>query len=208
VPGPVGGDHRHVDGVQHGVGEPLAGLGLGRQLGGDAGLPAPFEQGEDHPGQVLEAGDLLAGQLPGHRVEDTQGAQRVSLRRDQRRRGVEPHVGEHPGDPGVVAVGGVGAGVADVDELPLPQPPVAHRVGAGGVTTGETRGGELALTVLVDQVEGRGGDSGDHRGDPDDRLQFVVGGCVEHAVLVQRGQALLLVSAQHPFLSARRVQPS
>jgi hypothetical protein len=50
--------------------------------------------------------------------------------------------------------------------------------------------------MLVDQVERCGGHLGDHRGDPHHRFQLVVGRRVEHAVLVQSRQALLLVSAQ------------
>jgi hypothetical protein len=81
------------------------------------------------------------------------------------------------------------ARVVDLHEVARAEVHGAHRVLAARVTALEADRGELALPVLVDQVEGGGRHVGHDRGDPDHGGELVVGGRVEHRVFVQGGQA-------------------
>jgi hypothetical protein len=189
----VGGHHAHVDRLQDSLDEPGVPFPVGREHLQRAGLPAPLEERHDDARQVEQPAYLLGPQHLHLVVEDAQRAQRVPRGGDQRRRSVEPDVGEPAGHPRVVPVERVGGGVGHVDEPAGAELDGAHGVGPRRVATLEAHRGELALAGLVDQVERRGRHPGDHRGHPDDGLELVVGGRVHQPVLVQGREASRLV---------------
>ena len=162
------------------------GFGLAR---GDAA--AQFELRHHRAGERREARALRVAQPrgPRHGVEHAQGSDRHPFRGDQGRAGIEADSGFFR-DQGIGTGARVGGKVGNDQERALGQRVNADRVVEAGLAGRETEPGLEPLPVAGQQADEGGRCSTELRGQRHGIVEGGLGGRVEDAVSVERGQPL------------------